>query len=331
MNHPESGESPRHVSVLPVPVVEYLAPGPGQVIVDATVGAGGHSLLLARALGPTGRLIGLDRDPAMLEVARARLTEFPVTLVHANFDQLRQVLDDQGLSVVDGVVADLGICSDQLDEAERGFSFSRSGPLDMRMDRTEGDPAGVLLRQMSEKDLADMIYRYGEERFSRRIARRIVEQRRTAPLETTEQLAELVRRCVPRPKGGRRSPAIDPATRVFQALRIAVNDELESLERLLKVLPGCVKPGGRAVLISFHSLEDRLVKLAFKESQVWEAFTRKPIQADEQETTENPRARSAKLRAARRVSESSEKTQEGARRAGKKTWSRRERLETTDE
>jgi 16S rRNA (cytosine1402-N4)-methyltransferase len=169
----------------------------------------------------------------------------------------------------------------------------------MRLDPTQGEPAGVLLRRLSERDLADLIYQYGEERFSRRIARRIVEVRRRQPLETTEQLAELVRRCVPRSKGPRtRGKGIDPATRVFQALRIAVNDELGALDRLLEQLPACLKPGGRAVLISFHSLEDRRVKLAFRNRAVWNVLTAKPVQASGEEVRSNPRSRSAKLRAA---------------------------------
>ena len=167
--------------------------------------------------------------------------------------------------------------------------------------RTRGEPASALLRRLNERDLADLIYEYGEERFSRRIARRIVEARRTRPVETTEELAELVRRCVPRPRGKR--SAIDPATRTFQALRIAVNDELGALERLLAQLPRCLKPGGRAALISFHSLEDRRVKTAFRDRAVWEALTRKPVQATEEEVRTNPRARSAKLRAAKRRKE----------------------------
>jgi 16S rRNA (cytosine1402-N4)-methyltransferase len=197
------------------------------------------------------------------------------------------------------VLADLGVCSDQLDAAERGFSFQQPGPLDMRLDPTEGEPASELLRRLNERDLADLIYQYGEERFSRRIARKIVETRRRAPLETTEQLAQLVRSCIPRPRG-KRHHLIDPATRVFQALRIAVNDELGALDRLLAALPGCVKPGGRAVLISFHSLEDRRVKQAFRDRAAWEVLTPKPVQASEEEVRTNPRARSAKLRAARR-------------------------------
>jgi 16S rRNA (cytosine1402-N4)-methyltransferase len=287
---------PRHVPVLSAEVLELLAPQPGQVFVDATVGVGGHSRLLAQRLLPGGRLIGLDRDAAMLELARPRLGDLPVTLVHAPFSRLRQVLDEQGIEVVDGVLADLGFCSDQMDDAARGLSFMQSGPLDMRLDPSVGEPASVLLRRLNERDLADLIYRYGEERFSRRIARRIVEVRRRAPLETTEELADLVRRCIPR--SGRGRHAIDPATRVFQALRIAVNDELGELETLLKILPQCLRHGGRAAIISFHSLEDRLVKTAFRDRSLWQALARKPIQAGTEEVSNNPRARSAKLRAA---------------------------------
>jgi 16S rRNA (cytosine1402-N4)-methyltransferase len=288
--------TPRHVAVLPAEVLHFLAPAPGETIVDATVGAGGHARLIAERLGPTGRLIGLDRDAAMLDLCRPRLAGLPATLVHANFDRLREVLDERGVAAVDGVLADLGFCSDQVDDPERGLSFSRPGPLDMRLDPTQGEPAEALLRRLGERDLADLIYEYGEERFSRRIARRIVEARRTRSIRTTEDLAELVRRCVPRPKGKR--GAIDPATRTFQALRIAVNDELGALERLLVQLPRCLKPDGRAVLIAFHSLEDRRVKTAFRARSVWEALTRKPVQATEEEVQANPRARSAKLRAA---------------------------------
>jgi 16S rRNA (cytosine1402-N4)-methyltransferase len=296
MNGPEPGAGPRHVSVLPAEVLDALAVAPGQVIVDATVGAGGHSRLLAERVGPSGGLIGLDQDPAMLELARPRLEGLPVTLVQANFDRLRDVLDELGIEKVDAVLADLGFCSDQLDDPERGLSFSLPGPLDMRLDPTQGEPASALLKRLNERDFADLIFQFGEERFSRRIARKIVEVRKRTPLQTTEQLADLVRSCVPRPKGQRHP--LDPATRTFQALRIAVNDELGALDRLLAALPACVKPGGRAAIISFHSLEDRRVKHAFRERSTWEALTRKPIQASEDEVRNNPRARSAKLRAA---------------------------------
>jgi 16S rRNA (cytosine1402-N4)-methyltransferase len=286
-----------HVSVLPAEVMDLLAPQPGQTVVDATAGAGGHARRIAERLGPTGRLIMLDRDIGMLEIARGRLqgVDCPVTFMHANFDALPDVLDELEITAVDGVLADLGICSDQLDQAERGFSFQQAGPLDMRMDTSSGESAASLLRRLSERDLADLIFQYGEERFSRRIARRIVEARKKTPLETTEELAELVRRSVPRQKG--RQP-IDPATRTFQALRIAVNDELGALERLLAALLKRVKVGGRAAIISFHSLEDRLVKRAFRDKEQWQVLTRKPVQAGDDELRENPRARSAKLRAA---------------------------------
>jgi 16S rRNA (cytosine1402-N4)-methyltransferase len=295
MNGPEMS-SPRHVPVLPAEVLQLLDPQPGQIIVDATVGAGGHARLLAERIAPTGRLIGLDRDPAMLELAARRLHGLPVTLVQRNFDELRTVLDEQGIAAMDAVLADLGFCSDQMEDPARGLSFQQEGPLDMRLDAS-GETAASLLRRLNERELADLIYEYGEERFSRRIARRIVETRTKTPLETTEQLAELVRRCVPR---GRGKHAIDPATRVFQALRIAVNDELGALDRLLAQLPDCLKPGGRAAVISFHSLEDRRVKQAFRDREAYDQLTRKPVTATEDEIRNNPRARSAKLRVAQK-------------------------------
>src|SRR5579884_4238295 len=295
---PMNDPGPRHVAVLPAEVLHWLAPAPGQIFVDATVGAGGHTRLLAEVVGPTGRVLGLDQDESMLRLARQGLQGLPVTLYQANFDHIREVLEQQGLAAVDGVLADLGICSDQLDVAERGFSFQQPGPLDMRLDTTSGEPASTLLRRLSERELADLFGNYVEERFSRRIARKIVETRRQQPLTTTTQLAELVRRCVPKPRGPK--PTIDPATRVFQAVRIAVNDEVGALDRLLAALPYCVKPGGRAAIISFHSLEDRRVKQAFRKPATWEALTRKPVTATEDEVRQNPRARSAKLRAAER-------------------------------
>jgi 16S rRNA (cytosine1402-N4)-methyltransferase len=288
---------PHHVPVLATQVLHFLNPEPGQTIIDCTLGGGGHARLIADKLGPAGRLIGLDQDVAMLEQARPRLAGLPVELVPGNFDQLRPLLNRFKIDTVDGILADLGVCSDQLDDPRRGLSFQQEGPLDMRLDQGVGEPANSLLKHLNERDLADLIFRFGEERFSRRIARRIVETRERTPLQTTLQLADLVRRCVPRSRGH----GIDPATRVFQALRIAVNDELGALERLLAALPYCLKPGGRAVLISFHSLEDRLVKRAFRDRQFWQELTRKPVQADEDEARTNPRARSAKLRAALRI------------------------------
>jgi 16S rRNA (cytosine1402-N4)-methyltransferase len=288
-----------HIPVLPREVLDMLDPQPGQFVVDATVGVGGHARLLLERLGPTGRLIGIDQDPAMLQLAAQRLAELPVTLVQRNFEEIRAVLDDLSISAVDAILADLGFCSDQLADPQRGLSFQEEGPLDMRLDPSRGQPARTLVNRLPEKELADIFWQYGEERYSRRIARRIVEARQEAPIETTAQLAELVRRCVPRFRGQRHS--IDPATRVFQALRIATNDELGALERFLAAVPDCLKPGGRVAVISFHSLEDRLVKQAFRKMpELIKERARKPLQAGEAEIRNNPRARSAKLRAAQR-------------------------------
>ncbi|MDB5309518.1 MAG: rsmH 1 [Gemmataceae bacterium] len=283
---------PRHVPVLPAEVLRLLDPQPGQTWVDCTVGGGGHSRLIADRLGPTGKLIGLDQDPTMLDLARPRLAGLPVTLVHANFDQLADVLRNLGGGPVDGVLADVGFASDQIERAARGFSFREDGPLDMRLDPTAGETAADLVNRVSEAGLADIFYEFGEERHSRRVARRIVERRAERPFETTADLADLVRRSVPRAGG------IDPATRVFQALRIAVNDELGALDRLLAALPRVVTPGGKAGVISFHSLEDRRVKQAFRTAAVWEPVTKKPVEAAADEVARNPRARSAKLRVA---------------------------------
>jgi 16S rRNA (cytosine1402-N4)-methyltransferase len=287
----------RHVSVLPAEVLHYLEPRPGQTIVDATVGGGGHALLLAQRIVPGGLLIGLDQDPQMLAYAERRLQGLPILLRHRNFEDLPVVLRDLGMPAVDAVLADLGFASDQLADTARGLSFQEDGPLDMRLDPTGGEPASVLLKRLGERELANIFWQYGEERYSRRVARRIVETRKNEPIATTAQLADLVRSCVPRPRGHRH--VIDPATRVFQALRIAVNDELGALERLLAALPDCLRPGGRVAIISFHSLEDRLVKQAFRKSpELFIELTRKPVQATEEEIRNNPRARSAKLRAA---------------------------------
>jgi 16S rRNA (cytosine1402-N4)-methyltransferase len=240
-------------------------------------------------------LIGLDQDPGMLELARDRLAGLPVELVHANFDQLPGVLANRGVTQVDGVFADLGFASDQVDDAARGLSFRADGPLDMRLDPTTGATAAEYVNELSEAALAEVFWEYGEERHSRRVARKIVERRKTKPFATTADFADVVRSCVPRSGG------IDPATRVFQALRIAVNDELGALDRLLAALPKLVRPGGRVGFVSFHSLEDRRVKHALRVRDVWEALTKKPVEASDAEQAANPRARSAKLRIARRI------------------------------
>ncbi len=285
-----------HVSVLPAETLALLAPRPGEVFVDCTTGLGGHALAVAHAVGPTGRVIALDQDATMLAVAEKRLAGLPVTLVHANFESLPELLANAGFPQVDGVLADLGFCSDQVSDPARGFSFQQDGPLDMRLNPAAGATAADLVNTLSEGALADLIFEYGEERKSRWVAKRIVERRATKPFTTTADLADLVRRTVPR------SGSIDPATRVFQALRIAVNDELGALERLLAALPGVVRQGGRVAVISFHSLEDRPVKSAlFKVPEVWHPLSKKPVEAGPEEQARNPRARSAKLRAARRV------------------------------
>jgi 16S rRNA (cytosine1402-N4)-methyltransferase len=286
---------PLHRPVLVDEVVQWLAPRAGAVLVDGTVGAGGHAAALAARVGPSGRVIGLDRDPAMLALAARTTRGLPVTLVHAAYRELREVLDDLGITAVDGVLLDLGFASDQVGWAQRGFSFAVDGPLDMRYDPEAPLTAAELVNRLSAAELADLFFHFGEERYSRRIARRIVEERRTAPITTTGRLAAIVRRSIP----GRRGP-IDPATRVFQALRIRVNDELDHLDAALKHLPDWLRPGGRAVIISFHSLEDRRVKQAFREDRRWTVLTRKPVTAPAAEIDRNPRARSAKLRAAER-------------------------------
>jgi 16S rRNA (cytosine1402-N4)-methyltransferase len=278
-------------------VLAWLAPRRGMTLVDGTLGGGGHTRALAELVGDDGQIVAFDRDPAALAAAERNLRGLPIKLVHADYAELPQVLGELGLSGVDGVVLDLGLSSDQLNDADRGFSFDAAGPLDLRFDTTIGEPAWKLIDRFPERELADIIYRFGEERYSRRIARRIVERRRTDPVGTAAELARLVRSCVPRSPGH----SIDAATRTFQALRIAVNGELASLERMLRVLPDCLTTGGRVAIISFHSLEDRLVKTAFRDDPRYEALVRKPVRPSEAEVARNPRARSAKLRVAARV------------------------------
>lgn len=289
---------PIHVPVLLDEVLDWLLPQPGQVLIDGTLGGGGHTRRLAERLQPGGLVVALDRDPQAVAAAELNLVDLPVRAVCANFCRLPDVLAELGLPAIDGVLLDLGLSSDQLADGERGFSFESDGPLDLRFDPTRGEPAWRLLQTLREEALADLIYQYGEERFSRRIARRIVERRRSRPLQTSAQLADLVRSCVPRSRGH----AIDPATRTFQALRIAVNEELTSLELALQRIPDCLKPGGRFVVISFHSLEDRLVKHAFRQDPRLQNLTKKPLRPTDGEAASNPRSRSARLRVAQRLS-----------------------------
>lgn len=288
----------QHVPVLFQEVIEWLAPRPGNVLVDGTLGAGGHTRALAERVGENGSVIALDRDPAALSAAEQNLAGLPIKLSHANFSELPEVLREVAVEHVDGIVLDLGLSSDQLADEERGFSFLAAGPLDLRFDTTHGEPAARLVNRLSEQHLADLIYNYGEERYSRRIARAIAEQRREREIATSQELAEIVRRAIPR---GKREDRIDPATRTFQALRIAVNDELKSLEIALARLPDCLRQHGRLVIISFHSLEDRRVKQAFRDDPRLNNLTRKPVRPTEEEIAANPRSRSAKMRVAQRV------------------------------
>lgn len=343
---PHHADDAGHLAVLPREVLAYLDPQPGRVVLDCTAGRGGHGALLIPRLGPGGRYIGLDMDPGNADYSRVLLTPIAevagvrLDVVRANFREARAVLDGlgvgsladgphpnplprgegakaitPGVAGVDGLLADLGFASNQMDDASRGLAFSGDGPLDMRLDPGAAITAERLVNTLAEKELADLIYEFGEERLSRRIARKIVEARQIQPITTTSGLAELVRRAYPRPgprnagnkgkakgrggSGGRGGHRIHPATRTFMALRIAVNDELGSLDGLLEGLPGLLNPGGRAAIISFHSLEDRRVKrayLALRQEREYELLTRKPVTADEQETDDNPRSRSAKMR-----------------------------------
>jgi 16S rRNA (cytosine1402-N4)-methyltransferase len=286
---------PLHVPVMLDEVLHWLDPQPGQTVVDGTLGGGGHTEALARRVGPTGLVLAFDRDPQARAAAEQRLAGWPVKLVDANYCELGEVLAQLDISRVQGIVLDLGLSSDQLADSTRGFSFDAPGELDLRFDPTAGEPAWQMVENLDATKLANLIYRFGEERHSRRIARLIVEERAKAPIRTANRLAEIVRRAVPRSRGPER---IDAATRTFQALRIAVNDELGSLEKGLRQIPACVAPGGRAVVISFHSLEDRLVKEAFRDDPRYEALTRKPLRPSEAEVAKNPRSRSAKMRVA---------------------------------
>ncbi|MEO9170671.1 MAG: 16S rRNA (cytosine(1402)-N(4))-methyltransferase RsmH [Candidatus Aquilonibacter sp.] len=285
-----------HVPVLLGPALEYLAIRPDGIYVDATFGAGGHTRAILERLS-TGRVIAIDADPAA--PARARAIEHPsFTFVQANFSELRRVLDDCGVEQIDGVLFDLGVSSMQFDDATRGFSFREAAPLDMRMNPHRGESAFDVLATASESELADIFFHYGQERASRRIARAIVQRRDTGRLPTTTtEFAQMVSGLTHRP--GKRE-RIHPATRVFQALRIAVNDELGALREGLSAAVDRVRGAGRVVTISFHSLEDRIVKQAFRDDDRLTVLTKKPLVATQDEITANPRARSAKLRAAER-------------------------------
>ena len=296
----------RHVPVLFQEAIDFLRVRAGGTYVDCTLGLGGHAEGIARLLGPQGRLIGFDRDHEALDLAKARLdrvceelgSQAPqITLVGEVFSTIAEHVKPASL---DGLLADFGVSSLQFDEAHRGFSFQADGPLDMRMDTRKGPTAAQVVNEENEHELANLIYEYGEERRSRRIARAIVRGR---PVATTGQLARIVASAVPTMKGAMKQERIHPATRTFQALRIYVNRELDEIRALLEAAPKLLKPSGRLAVISFHSLEDRIAKDSLREGAqkgIWEILTRKPVTAGEEEMDRNPRSRSAKLRAAER-------------------------------
>jgi len=298
---------PQHVPVLLEAAMEYLNVRPGGVIVDATLGLAGHSAAIAKKLGGKGKLICFDRDPEAMAAAKVRMAEVAAELNAEGRAEMPEVVyiakafseavNEIKPGSLDGLLADFGVSSLQLDEAHRGFSFRTDGPLDMRMDTRSGETAEQVVNQEDENELADLIYEFGEERRSRRIARAIV---RARPITTTAELARIVSAAAPSMKGDK----IHPATRTFQALRIRVNNELGEIQSLLKSAGSLLKPEGRLVLISFHSLEDRLVKDAFREAgrnKVFEVLTKKPVVAKEQEQMRNPRSRSAKMRAVQKI------------------------------
>ena len=297
--------SPNHVPVLLKEAIDFLNVRRGGTYIDATVGLGGHSYEIAKRLGAPGHLIGLDKDPTALEIAAVRLrasgvseADWPmVTLLHRSF---AEIANGQRPATIDGILADIGVSSLQLDDAARGFSFQADGPLDMRMDPRSERTAEQVVNHLDERELADVIYEFGEERRSRRIARAIC---RSRPIRSTAHLADVISAAArPMNQAERR---IHPATRTFQALRIFVNRELDDLRALLEAAPRILKPGGRVVVISFHSLEDRIVKDALREGsnkdKYFRVLTKKPVTASEEESDRNPRARSAKLRAAEKV------------------------------
>ena len=297
-----------HIPVLATTLAEQIILPKDAVMVDATVGHGGHSYLFGRTLGTEGIIVGLDVDRNSIQRAQLKLKDLQcrVVLICANFANINEVLIEQGIKEVDFILADLGICSAQLTDVDMGLSFQTNMPLDMRFDKSLTTTAADIINGFEEKSLADLIFRFGEDRASRRIARFIVQHRRSQPITTTGQLAAIVARALGQ-AGPKRKSKIHPATRTFQAIRIAVNGELENLEKLLCSAAKLLRKNGRTAVISFHSLEDRLVKNNFKENQkqgIYRIVTKKPLVASEQEIIYNPRARSAKLRIAQKICES---------------------------
>lgn len=280
-----------HIPVLLTEVIEGLALKPGMTVIDGTVGGGGHTEAMLKAIGPTGRLLGLDRDATTLEATKRRLAPYTnATFVHAPFDTMDQVATELGITAVDAILLDLGFSSLQLDDPARGFSFQADGPLDMRLDESERTTAADLINKLREQQLADIFYRYGELYDARWFAKQIIEARHRQPIETTGQLVRLL---------GLKNPGVK--AKLFQALRIAVNDELGQLERVIPIAASLLAPEGRVGIITFHSLEDRIVKQQFRANHRLEPLTKKPIEPTQEEITSNPRSRSAKLRLAAKI------------------------------
>ena len=291
-----------HVPVLVEEVIQFLRPHPNGIYVDATLGGGGHAVEILERSAPTGRLIGIDRDQEAVEAAHKRLLPYEgrTSIIHGNFRDLTEILRELDIERVDGVLLDLGVSYQQLADGKRGFSFQSEGPLDMRMDQTQGEPASRLINTLSQGELEGILRSYGEVRWARRIAKAIVGHRQRTPILTTTQLKEVISSAVAKPP--RR---IHPATRAFQAIRIAVNDELNNLRGVIRDAIPLLKGGGRLCIISFHSLEDRIVKEAFRQFEkprsLLRVITKKPVPPSEEEISENPRARSARLRVAERL------------------------------
>jgi len=298
-------EEKLHIPVMLREVIDYLDLAPGKIIVDATIGTGGHSLEILKKITPGGRLIGLDRDENSLAVCRQRLSEFngSYELVHANFVDLDQVLEKLGIAGIDGIVFDLGISTYQLKDIERGFSFQQEGPLDMRMDKSSYITAYDLLNNLDEREISSILWNLGQERWHNRIARLLVQERRVEPISTTSQLADLVMRAIPY-RYRKSYYRIHPATRTFQAVRIAVNRELEILESAVKKAVAILKKKAKICVISFHSLEDRAIKHTFralKAEGLIDIITAKPMTPVESEVAANPSSRSSKFRVAERI------------------------------
>ena len=292
-----SSEETVHISVMPDETIESLAIKAGSTILDGTLGGGGHTSLAAKLVGSDGLVIGLDRDADAITRCESRLKGLPVVLAQSNFADAPEILQQLNITEVDAILLELGLSSDQLEDRERGFSFNSDGPLDLGFDKHSGEPAYRLVQRLKQEHLANLIYEFGEERLSRKIARRLIAMRNRTKLVSAKDIAGVVYGCYPNP----RKQKIHPATRTFQALRIAVNQELKSLEIALRRLPESLRVGGIFSIISFHSLEDRRVKQAFRDDTRLEVLTKKPLTASDAELNRNPRSRSAKLRVARRL------------------------------